>query len=152
MPGGGTLRVLIVEDETETAAMLASLVTRWGHTVVVAADGAQALATVPAFRPHVVLLDLSLPDQHGYAVAEGIRRASTERVLIAAVTGWGQDADVKASTAAGITHHLVKPVNEKALERLLGDYLESHGTGAGPRTRADDPPGITPAGGPPATP
>jgi len=117
------LRVLVVEDEAETARMLASLVTGWGHTAVIAEDGATALKTAGVFRPHVVLLDLSLPDQHGYAVAERLRLDSPERrMLIAAVTGWGQIADVKASAAAGMTHHLVKPVNEKALERMLADY------------------------------
>ena len=117
------LRVLIVEDDPTTTEMATSLVTGWGHTAVVAADGATALKTAAVFKPHVVLLDLNLPDQHGYEVAKQLRRAAPgAKALIIAVTGWGQAADQQASEAAGIAHHLVKPLKADVLERILADY------------------------------
>lgn len=126
MPDERTLRVLIVDDDPGTAEMTAGLVAGWGYTTRVAADGATAVKAAGMFKPHVVLLDLSLPDQHGYDVARQLRQeAQGRRMLFVAVTGWGQIADQQASTAAGISHHLVKPVNAEALERILAAYQAS---------------------------
>lgn len=119
------LRVLIVDDSADTAEMLAALVTLWGYTTAVAGTGAAALKLAAGFRPTVVLLDLSLPDQHGYEVARALRTAAQRRrIFFVAITGWSQIADQLQSNAAGISHHLVKPVNPNALQRILADYQE----------------------------
>lgn len=103
--------------------MLATLVKQWGHTTVVAHTAADALAVAEGFRPRVVLLDLGLPDKHGYDLAEMLRRQTGNRVLhFIAVTGWSQIADQIRSSASGITHHLMKPVNHDVLREILAAY------------------------------
>ena len=79
---------------------------------------AASLATFSAYRPTVVLLDIGLPDMDGYEVARRAREQSNGVTLIA-LTGWGQEDDRRRSKDAGIDHHLVKPVDFDALERVL---------------------------------
>lgn len=122
----------MVDDEPGTAELTARLVRGWGHTTAVAGDGATALTTAAEFRPNVVLLDLSLPDRHGYEVAKQLRdQAQGRPLLLVAVSGWGQVADHQGSAAAGIFHHLVKPVNAAALEQILASYQAAEERRAG---------------------
>jgi CheY-like chemotaxis protein len=77
---------------------------------------------VHAFRPDVVLLDLGLPRRNGYEAARMIRGESWGRdVVLIALTGWGQEQDRRRSRDAGFDHHLVKPVDPKALMKLVAD-------------------------------
>lgn len=120
------LRVLIVDDNTDSAEILAVLVGSWGYATAVAGTGAEAVKTAAVFRPTVVLLDLSLPDQHGYQVARQLRESAQRRkIYFVAITGWSQIADQLQSTAAGIAHHLVKPVNPRVLEKILAAHQEA---------------------------
>ena len=117
------LRVLIVEDNGDTLAALESLASEWGHDVRGARNGAEALRIAETFHPRVVLLDLFMIDRHGYDVAMDLRRQAGERqVFFIAITGWGQIADQLKSAAAGISHHLMKPVNNEVLRELLKAY------------------------------
>jgi CheY-like chemotaxis protein len=91
-----------------------------GHDVRTAFDGAAALASIPAFTPEVVLLDLGLPDVDGYEVARRVRALPTaEPLLLVALTGWGQEEDRRRSAEAGFDAHLTKPLEIDALHQLL---------------------------------
>ncbi len=118
-------RILVVDDNIDAARSLAKVLTLLhGQNVAVAHDGPSALETAEAFRPQIVLLDIGLPGMSGHEVAEQLRRRPWfEGVLLVAVSGWGQEKDRTASLAAGFDHHLVKPVNQATLQKLLaGDH------------------------------
>lgn len=117
------LRVLIVEDHADTALALADLVEAWGCRAAIAPTARDARQLASRFHPRVVLLDLGLPDEHGYKVAEDIRRTtSRDELSFVVVTGWSQPVDQVASAVAGISHHLVKPVNPDVLRTILSSY------------------------------
>jgi len=114
-------RVLIVDDNVDAAVTLDSLMRALGHTTRVAHGGAQALALAEAFHPQVVLLDIGLPDLNGYEVARRLRDRSGAAMKIVAVTGWGSESDRSRSREAGFDVHLVKPVDEEVLQRILAE-------------------------------
>ncbi len=115
--------VLIVDDHVDTASMLSTLIKGWGYRTCIANSAREALARCVEFRPRVVLLDLGLPDQHGYVVAKNLRAEMRDRAIsFVAITGWSQIADQLNSASAGISHHLVKPVNPDALRAILDGY------------------------------
>jgi PAS domain S-box-containing protein len=118
-PVGGR-RVLVVDDNADSATSLAVLLELSGHTTATAFDGPSAVAEAERFRPDVVLLDISLPKFDGHEVALRIRNLPWGKgVTIIALTGWAQEEDRRRSAAAGIDHHMVKPVDYEALTRLL---------------------------------
>lgn len=113
-------RVLVVEDNRDSAEGLGLLLRLFGHEVRLAYDGRQALAAAREFRPSVVLLDIGLPDQSGHDVARALRREKgLERVALVALTGWAQEEDRARSEEAGFDRHLVKPVEPGELSRVL---------------------------------
>jgi CheY-like chemotaxis protein/two-component sensor histidine kinase len=115
-----SLRILVVDDNVDSATTMAALLGMYGHEVRTAHDGLQALEEVSGFQPHVVILDIGLPKMNGYTVASRIRqRSDISQPLLIAVTGWGQEEDRLRSKAAGFDHHLVKPVDPPALIALL---------------------------------
>ena len=115
-------RVMVVEDNRDAAKMLASVVEQWGQDVRVAHDAFEALKLAPGFKPDVVLLDIGLPQMHGYELARQLRdKVGGHRMLLVAITGWGQEADRQQSKAAGIDHHLLKPVDPDQLRGLLAE-------------------------------
>jgi PAS domain S-box-containing protein len=118
-------RVLVVDDNADAAATLDLFVKALGHETRVAYDGEQALQAFDEFRPDIVLLDIGLPGMNGYEVARRLRSRSGRGFRIIAVTGWGQAEDRKQSAEAGFDLHLVKPVDEAQLLRILG--AEAHG-------------------------
>jgi two-component system CheB/CheR fusion protein len=116
----GRLRIVVAEDNVDSAAMLEELLGAIGHDVRTVHDGPRAIDAVAAFRPDVVLLDIGLPGMSGYEVAQRLRaEAGGKDLLLVALTGWGQEEDRQKSAHAGIDHHLVKPVAPQALEALL---------------------------------
>jgi signal transduction histidine kinase/ActR/RegA family two-component response regulator len=137
------LRVLIVEDNVDAAEMLDLAVTHLGHDTRVAHDGASAVTAATEFEPDVIFLDIGLPVMNGYAVAQALRALPhLNHVHIAAVTGWGQDADRRRAREAGCDSHFTKPLSPTALEELLGTIStrepDDHPAGATPRTRHGD--------------
>ena len=115
-----SLRVLVVDDNEDSAAGLGILLEMTGNEVRTAHDGIEALGAAERFRPHVVLLDIGLPKMDGYDVARTIRRQPWgERTVLIAVTGWGEASDRLRSGEAGFDHHLVKPVDIGGLMQLL---------------------------------
>jgi PAS domain S-box-containing protein len=113
-------RLLVVDDNQDAALSLALLLRLQGHDVQVAHDGPTALQLVAASRPDLVFLDIGMPGMDGYEVARRLRGTpSLEKVVLAALTGWGQQEDRRRTAEAGFDHHLVKPLEPKALENLL---------------------------------
>jgi CheY-like chemotaxis protein len=113
-------RILIVDDNRDSAESLALLLTLAGNETHVAYDGKQALALAERQRPDVILLDIGLPKLNGYDVCRSMRdQAWGKNCMIAAMTGWGQDEDRRKSSAAGFDAHLVKPVAPGDLFKLL---------------------------------
>ena len=116
-------RILVVDDNVGAAKMLSILLSKLGdHSVDTAHDGHSALAMIQATRPDLVLLDIGLPGIDGHEVARRIRqRAEFDSVVLAALTGYGQERDRQKSKAAGFDWHLVKPVEIAQLKDLLAD-------------------------------
>jgi len=114
-------RILVVDDNQDSADSLALLLTFQGHQVHTAYDGSQALAAIDAFHPEVVLLDIGLPDGiSGYDLARHLRRQpATSALRLIAMTGYGQEEDRRRSRGAGFDAHLVKPADFAALAALL---------------------------------
>jgi CheY-like chemotaxis protein len=114
-------RVLVVDDNVDSAEMMVALAQNWGHEAFHAGDGRSALAMAHELGPDVVLLDIGLPGMDGYEVAAKLRiDPVTQGARIIAVSGYGLDADRVKSHAAGCDEHLVKPVDIKKLALVLG--------------------------------
>ncbi|MDI1447268.1 ATP-binding protein [Polyangium sp. 6x1] len=114
---GKVRRVLVVDDNRDAAQMLAEVLTSHGHEVELAHDGPQALAVAASFRPEVGILDIGLPVMDGYELALELRAAYGERIMLVAVTGYGQEHDKRRAFDAGFSRHYVKPVATDALLR-----------------------------------
>ena len=114
-------RVLVVDDNVDTANSIAMILKQAGHDVHVAHDGLKALETARRLLPEFVFLDLGLPGLDGFEVARALRREpALQGLRIIAITGYGQEADRRKGLEAGIDQHLLKPVDPAFLESLLG--------------------------------
>ncbi|HEX6903217.1 MAG TPA: ATP-binding protein [Thermoanaerobaculia bacterium] len=114
------LRILVVDDNEDTAEMMSLLLELEGHDVQVAHSGPSALEAAAARRPDVIVLDIGLPGLDGYQVAQRLRQdPAFKDVILIAASGYGQEADRRRSWEAGFDHHLVKPVDPGELRRLL---------------------------------
>jgi signal transduction histidine kinase len=116
---GRTLRVLVVEDHADQARALALVLGYMGHETRIENAGVPALETARAWRPHVVLLDLGLPDLDGCDVARELRSSLGGDFRIAAVTGFGNAGDRARTLAAGFDAHFTKPLTQQQLRELL---------------------------------
>jgi len=113
-------RVLIADDNVDSAESLAMLLRLQGHDVEVVHDGAEALRRLEEFRPRFALLDIGMPKINGYEVARRIRAQPWGSSLsLIALTGWGQEQDRREALEAGFDHHLVKPVDTELLLQKL---------------------------------
>ena len=121
------LRVLIVEDQEDTALMAALNLQLEGHRVEIARDGPSAVQRGLALRPDVILLDIGLPGVDGFKVARTLREQGLTSCLIVAVTGYGQESDYARSREAGIDYHLLKPLDYSRLLPLLAEYQQRQG-------------------------
>jgi PAS domain S-box-containing protein len=123
------LRVLVVDDNSDSAESLAIWLELVGHDVRTAYDGQQALAVARELRPDVIFLDIGMPGMSGYEVARRLReQPETRDVLLLAMTGWGQEEDRRRSREAGFDEHLVKPLDPKRLEERLAELAAQRGT------------------------
>jgi PAS domain S-box-containing protein len=118
-------RVLVVDDNRDAADSLALLLKLVMQDVRVAYDGHSALETARTYQPDLVFLDIGMPGMDGYEVAKVLRREVGPRVLLIALTGWGQDEDRERTRQAGFDHHVVKPVEPSALQKILAE-LKPH--------------------------
>ncbi len=117
------MRILVVDDNRDSAEMLRALLVACGNTVHTAYDGGTAIKAAEAVRPDAILLDIGLPGVNGYDVCRSLRQTSWCRdTLIVAQTGWGQDQDLQRSHDAGFDAHFTKPVDDEALLTLLAEW------------------------------
>jgi PAS domain S-box-containing protein len=119
-PASRPARILVVDDNMDSAHTLAKLLSRQGHDVRTVYDGPSAIEAARAHRPEFVLLDIGLPGMDGYQVAARLRQANEHSILIA-LSGYGQESDRNRSREAGFHHHLVKPVEHGLLAELLAN-------------------------------
>ncbi|NNG22908.1 hybrid sensor histidine kinase/response regulator [Telluria aromaticivorans] len=123
---GKRFRILVTDDNVDAALTLASLLELKGHDLRIAHDGQKALKIAGEFQPHVVFLDIGMPDMSGYEVAHRLRKiGGLERSTIVAVSGWGAKDDLARSKEAGFDKHFTKPVAPARLNELL-DALPAH--------------------------
>lgn len=114
------LRIMVVDDNADAATMLAMLLEASGHEVVIEHGARRALERARQASPQVCVLDIGLPDIDGNELAQQLRaQPETAKVVLIAVTGYGQDKDREQTLAAGFDHHLVKPVDTKKLGSIL---------------------------------
>jgi CheY-like chemotaxis protein len=119
-------RILVVDDNHDSAKMLATLLRLTGNEVETAFDGLEALQTGERFGPEVVLLDIGMPRLNGYETCRRIRQQPWgKEALLIAQTGWGQNEDKRRTAEAGFDAHFVKPVSLAALNRLLDKWQPS---------------------------
>jgi len=113
-------KILVVDDDADTADALAALLRLHGDAVRTAYDGKMAIELGRTFEPNVILLDIGMADMDGYEACRRIRAEEWgQGVHIIAVTGWGQDEHRDRTRLAGFDHHLVKPVDPTAMSVLL---------------------------------
>jgi CheY-like chemotaxis protein len=115
-----SLRILVVDDNRDGADSLAEMLNIMGNDTRTAYDGQEGVDMAEAWRPDVILLDIGLPKLNGYEACRHIReQAWGKRMLLIAVTGWGQDDDRRRAQEAGFDHHIVKPVGSQVLMKML---------------------------------
>jgi PAS domain S-box-containing protein len=113
-------KILVVDDNRDSAQSMADMLKLLGHDVRTAHDGTDAVVVAEAFRPDLILMDVGMPTMNGLDATRAVRgRPWGRNVTILALTGWGQDADRAESRRAGCDDHLVKPVALEALEPFL---------------------------------
>jgi CheY-like chemotaxis protein len=113
-------RILVVDDNVDAAVTTSALLRTWGHEVQAAYSGETALEKVRSFRPEIILLDIGMPGMTGYDVAKRLRaEPSAQGIIIAALTGYGQETDRERSWAAGFDYHFTKPPDPTQLASLL---------------------------------
>src|SRR5690606_9052013 len=114
------LKVLVVDDNRDAAESLCMLLEALGLEVACAYDGASALELAAEFHPDVCLLDVGMPGMDGWTLGRRLRDdPAHEGVVIAAMTGWGEDRDRRRAAEAGFDHHFSKPADIRALTRML---------------------------------
>ena len=121
-------RVLVVDDNVDSAQSMSLLLQLEGHTVACAHDGIEALQAAEQFQPQVVLLDLGLPRMNGYDVARKLRETeaasagSVRRPLLVAISGYGREQDRAAAQQAGFDFHLTKPADPDMVMQLMQEH------------------------------
>jgi signal transduction histidine kinase/CheY-like chemotaxis protein len=122
-PGPSRCRILVAEDIPDAAEMMRLMLECMGHDVCVATDGVQAVAMARDFAPRIALLDIGMPRMDGYEAARQIRAALGPRVVLVALTGWGQEEDRRRALAAGFNRHVTKPVEPDVLQALIASAV-----------------------------
>ncbi len=120
MPGRTPSRILVVDDELDTAQSLAILFRAMGKEVEFAVNAKAALDIAERLQPEMVFLDIGLPDLDGWELARRLRAQAAKRPLrVVVITGRGGDEERRRSEAVGAEAHLVKPVDPAYIEKLV---------------------------------
>jgi PAS domain S-box-containing protein len=123
---GSCRRILVADDNRDSADSMAEMLRLLGNVVDVAHDGVETVERATSFRPEVILMDVGMPRLNGLDATRWIREQPWGgEVTILALTGWGQDNDRTRSKAAGCDGHLVKPVSLSDLQRLLSELAKT---------------------------
>jgi len=134
-PARTASRILVVDDNRDSAESMALLLRLAGHTTSLAYDGRDALEFATVQAPDVVVLDIGLPGMDGYEIARRLRALpQTRDSLLIALTGYGQEEDLRRSRAAGFNEHFIKPVDIDLLLRTVARH---------PRARSGERPAAT---------
>lgn len=124
--GPDCLRVLVVDDNRDSADSCAILLELDNHQARVAYSGAEALELAAGFEPQCVLLDIGMPGMNGYEVARNIRRSAWGKTaMLVAITGWGQLEDKQLAERAGFDHHFTKPIDFELIRQLLMEHCNA---------------------------
>lgn len=114
------LRIVVADDNVDTAHSLSLLFEALGHETKIAHNGVQALGIAHEFQPDAMVIDIGMPGLDGHDLARRIRTEPWgKEVLLIAASGWGQEEDKEKSREAGFNLHLVKPVELEMLKGLL---------------------------------
>ena len=115
-----TLRILVVDDDSDHASSLATLLTEYGYESHVCLHARDCMEAVERLRPHVILLDIGMPGMTGFDIADELRRTPDLRpARLVAVTGHGQELDRVQTKLRGFDHHLLKPIDFQELEAIV---------------------------------
>jgi CheY-like chemotaxis protein len=118
--GERLLRILVVDNDVDSADSLALLLSSYGHDVRATYDGFSALEIAQSFRPEVALQDVAMPDMDGYQVARKLRELPcTRHAVLIALTGLTREEDERRARSAGFDHHLGKPIDFEVLHHML---------------------------------
>jgi PAS domain S-box-containing protein len=119
-------RVLVVDDNRDSADTITALLLAWGHEARTLYDAQSVISVVAEFEPDVVVLDIGLPKINGYDLARQLRQSGSSRhVVLVAFTGYGQDDHRRRVREAGFDHHLLKPLESEALAKII-DAVPAH--------------------------
>jgi CheY-like chemotaxis protein len=115
-------RILVADDNRDAVDSLATMLRLSGNEVHTAHDGVEAVERAEAIQPDVVLMDVGMPRMNGYDATRRIRSQTWgERIVVIALTGWGQESDRRQSREAGCDDHLVKPVDHAQLDEMMNE-------------------------------
>jgi CheY-like chemotaxis protein len=118
-------RILVVDDNKDLADVTVELLVYSGEEAQAAYDGASALGAAKTFKPDIILLDIAMPGMDGYETARKIREeAEGQRVILIALTGYGQAEAIQKSKQAGFDAHVVKPLDSETLRKILAGEFE----------------------------
>ncbi len=113
-------RILIVDDNRDSATLLGLVLKVLGNETALAFDGQEAVNMASTFRPDIVLMDIGMPRKNGYEAAQEIRQSEWgKKIVLVALTGWGQEDDKKRTHEAGFDYHLTKPPEPAEIQRIL---------------------------------
>ena len=116
-------RILVIDDNSLAARTLQIFLEEKGYKVELAATGPQGLEKARRFFPQIVLCDIGLPGLDGYSVARQLRQElGVDKMILIAVSGYGQEEDQERAKSAGFDAYLIKPISLKDLERLLAEF------------------------------
>ncbi len=120
VPSVRARRVLVVDDDPDAGDSLAFVLRLEGHQVRVARGGPAAIEMADSYPPELVFLDLGMPGMDGYELARRLRKLPRlANTMLVALTGWGREEDRLRTREAGFDHHLTKPAEPEALQKLL---------------------------------
>jgi CheY-like chemotaxis protein len=119
---GTSKRILVVDDNVDSAITLSWLLNQHGYVVETAHDGKSGLQAAHAFKPDILLLDIGLPGINGYELAKRLRAEGFSSAVLIAISGYALEADVERSRVAGFDRHLAKPVDIDHLVRSLAEF------------------------------
>lgn len=118
-------RVLIVDDNEQNLKLTRIVLSQEGFDVRTAADATQALDALPAFDPHVILMDLQMPGMDGFELTRRLKNdAATSGIIIIALTAYAMKGDEQKAREAGCDGYLAKPIDTRSLGRLIREHVE----------------------------